>query len=460
MALHFDLKGLFLFIFSVILWLFLLPYPLWGGAMMLGGYLLLRYKEVSPVDGVFAAALWMNLWYVFASMGNVRQYDYFNFVMFADYFIRNDFFVKQPIMFLQEVYFQPPLWGFVSALICKIGMLLGKTQENAFDAVRFLSLFAVSGAMIIFWRLMGEFKFSDKVKFWVFVLFCFFPANTMAANLVNNDAMVYFLMIAAVYVSFLWYESGAWQQALLIAGILFVAGMVKFSGLMVVPAIGTLGVCRLLRAENKFSSQLWGQFAVIGLGAVFGFGWGLFLMYFNLPLVPPPMNVGFQDLSTVSLVDRLFRLDTVFYPFADIGRGHLEVNVFATLLKTALFGEWSWAQGMWANLLYLLGGVLAFFLGGSFVALGKYKFGKDYAFNWFCVVLVVSVLLAWTGFWLEYPYFCSVEFRYVMILLPISLLWCGNWLTQINLPKWFSYASAGLIVLFVLAKIMLYLHTI
>lgn len=460
MALHFDLKGLFLFVIGVMLWLFVLPYPLLGGGVMLGCYLLLRHKELSPVDGIFAVALLMNLWYVFSSLGNVRQYDYFNFVMFADYFIRNDFFVAQPISFFEEIYFQPPVWGLVSALVTRIGMLLGQTQEQAFDAVRLLSLFAVSGAMIIFWRLMGEFKFSDKVKLGLFAVFCFFPANTMAANLVNNDAMVYFLVLSAVYVSFLWYESGAWRQAFTIAGILFMAGMVKFSGLMVVPAIGVLGLCRLLNAEDKFASRLWGQFTVIGFSAVLGFGWGLFLMYFDLPLVPPPMNVGFQDLGIVPLVDRLLGIETAFYPFADVWHGHIEANVFIALLKTALFGEWGWAYGEWANMLYLFGGILALFLIGSFVTLWIYKLKGDFAFNLFCVVLVFSVLISWAGFWLEFPYFCSVEFRYVMILLPISLLWFGNWLTQINLPKWVGYASAGLITLFVLAKFMLYLHTI
>lgn len=460
MALHFNLKGLFLFVSVMMLWLFLLPYPLIGAGAMLGGYLLWRYKDVTIADGVFATALLMNLWYVLSSMGNVRQYDYFNFVMFADYFIRNDFFVKQPIMFLQEIYFQPPLWGLVCAIVTKTGMLLGQTQEQAFDAVRFLSLFAVSGAMIIFWRLMGEFKFSEKVKLGLFAVFCFFPANSVAANLVNNDAMVYFLMLSAVYVSFLWYESGAWRQALLIAGILFFAGMVKFSGLMVVPAIGVLGLCRLLKAEDKFAAQLWGQFALIGLGAALGFGWGLFLLYFDFPLVPPPMNVDFQDLSAVPFVDRLSGVSTAFYPFADIWHGHIEANVFIALLKTALFGEWGWAYGVWANMLYILGGILALFLVGSFVTLWIYKLKGDFAFNLFCVVLVFSVLISWARFWLEFPYFCSVEFRYVMILLPISLLWFGNWLTQINLPKWVGYASAGFITLFVLAKFMLYLHTI
>ncbi len=86
--------------------------------------------------------------------------------------------------------------------------------------------------------------------------------------------------------------------------------------------------------------------------------------------------------------------------------------------------------------------------------------GRDYALNLAVVMLVFSVFGAWANFWLEYPYFCSSEFRYAAILLPVSLLWFGNYLSQKSLPKAVSYALAGGLVLFVAARIMLYLHTI
>lgn len=76
------------------------------------------------------------------------------------------------------------------------------------------------------------------------------------------------------------------------------------------------------------------------------------------------------------------------------------------------------------------------------------------------MVLVFSVLGAWANFWLEYPYFCSSEYRYVMILLPVSLLWLGNFLTQKSLPKAVGYVLAGGVALMVLAQFMLYLNTI
>ncbi|MCM1323753.1 MAG: hypothetical protein NC218_06290 [Acetobacter sp.] len=458
--LHFNFIGLFGLCTGLICWSVFWSYPLVFAALCLGGFWFWRRAEFSMADGIFATAFMMNVWYISSSVGNVRQYDYFNFVMFIDYFIRNGFFLQAPMSFFQEIYYQPPLWGGVSAAVVRFCIWLGGTAAQGVDCVRYVNLFAVSGAGIIFWRLMERLKFQENVRFGLLALFCFFPANSILANLVNNDAMVYFLMLSAMYVGYLWYQSGRWREVFILSGILFAAGMIKFSGLMIVPAIGVLGGCLLLRAKNKLSLSLWGQFAVIGAGAVLGFSWGLFLMYFDLSLVSPPINVGFQDLNGFTKTERLFSFDTVSYPFADIWGGYIEVNVFLALVKTALFGEWGWALDIWAYLLYGLGLVLAVMLVMSFFSLWRYALGEDFALNIFCVVLVLSVLAAWMNFWLEYPYFCSSEFRYVAILLPVSLLWFGNYLSQKSLPKWLNYALAGCLVVFILAKFMLYLNTI
>lgn len=425
-----------------------------------GGCVFRSGAGVSAADGILAAAFLFNLWYVLGSWGNVRQYDYYNFVMHTDYFLQNGFFLAAPAAYLQSVYFQPPLWGVVSAAVTKFCMWFGAGREAAFDSVRFVSLFCITGAGIVFWRLLREFKLKDGVRLGLFALFCFFPAHGITANLVNNDAAVYFLMTAMIYCGYRWYVSGRWREALVLAGLLLAAGLVKFSGLMMLPALGMLGLFRLVQAANKLSLRLWGQFAVIGAGAAVGFAWGWFLLAYDFPLVPPPVGNAFQDLRSYGLAERLSCLTMAGEVFADVRAGLAEPNVWLALIKTSLFGEWSWGGVTWAYLLYVLGIGLAILLAASFFTLPFYKLGEGWGINAFAVVLVFSVLGAWANFWLEYPYFCSSEYRYVMILLPVSLLWLGNFLTQKSLPKAVGYVLAGGVALMVLARFMLYLNTI
>ncbi len=460
MKLHYNLSGMFLVCFGLMCWQIFLPYPLLGALLVVLLWGVWLRREFSAVDCIFALAFLMNVWYITASWGNMRQYDYFNFVMHADYFMQNDFFISAPETYLQSVYFQPPLWGLIAALVTKICMGFGLTQAEGFDYVRYVSLFGVSGAAILFWRLLGLFLFKNHIRAGIFALFCFFPMQGILANLVNNDAMVYFLMTAIIYTGYKWYLSGAWNDVLAVSGLFLIAGLIKFSVLMLLPAVAILGLCRLIQAQNKLSRVLWGQFTVIGLGVVLGFCWGWFLLYYHLPLVPPPQDVVLQDMSQYTLGERLFSVSQLLVPFADVRAGQIEPNVFFALLKTALFGEWTWAQGIWSFVLYVLGMVLAALLVLSFFSLCRFRLGRDYAFNLFALVLSFVVVASWMNFWLEYPYFCSVQFRYVVILLPISLLWLGNYLSQKSLPKAVNTILAGWLMLFVFARFMLYLNTI
>lgn len=454
MVLHFNVIEIFCYAMFLAVCQMFTPYTLLvafsGMIVFLSIFSKKGIKNCLP-DFIFAVAMLMNVWYVLESWGNIRQHDYYNFVMHADYFVKNNFFWDNPLGYLQSVYFQPPLWGGIAGVFMKFLL---------FDSVRFLSLFCIGGCGIIFWRIMELLCFNEKVRLGVFSFFLFFPIHSIFANLVNNDALVYFLMIAMIYYTMLWYHNHGWKNAFILSGLLFISGMVKFSGLMIMPAMGGLFVCDLLKAKDKFSKTLWGQFGLIGMGAIVGFSWGLFLLYFNLPLVPPPQDVDVQLMTQYSLWERFTLIKNVGVLFIDIPMGQVEPNVLLSLIKTALFGEWAWYLSIWAYILYILGGTLGVILTISFVSLWQYRLGKDYSFNLFCVLLVFSVLIAWIYFWLSYPYFCSTEFRYIVILFPVSLLWFGNYLTQKSLPKYVYYILTGGLVLFVIAKFMLYLYTI
>lgn len=422
--------------------------------------ILIKKKKLSIIDFAFVCAFLMNVWYVLFSFGNIRQYDYYNFVMFADYLVKNDFFVHHAGDYLKSVYFHPPLWGFLSAFVTKFTMLMGHTQDFGFDCSRFISLWAVGGTYIIFWRFINLLQFKLHLQIGLFVLFLFAPINGIMANLVNNDALVYFLMWAGLYVSYVWYQKQTYRLAVILSILLFLAGMTKFSGLMIVPYIGVLGLFLIIDAQNKFKKSMWGQFFIIATGAVLGFTWGIFLLYFDFPLVPPPIGVNFQDMSHYTLAERLFSLSQIGIPFADIRSNSLEPNVWLVLIKTSLFGEWKWEPLFWVNVLYSIGLFWAVVSVYAFFLLPTYRLGKNFALNAAIIVLVFSVFVAWISFWLEYPYFCSSEFRYIIILLPVSLLWIGAYLNQQSLPKAVNVLLAGLVGLMIISRFMLYLNTI
>lgn len=86
--------------------------------------------------------------------------------------------------------------------------------------------------------------------------------------------------------------------------------------------------------------------------------------------------------------------------------------------------------------------------------------GRDFGLNLAFISLVIAVFISWALFWIRFPYFCSTEFRYVVILVPLSFLWGVNCMAQKNLPKWANVTLASFFVLFVVAKTIVFVSTI
>ena len=462
MELHFNLKSMFGVCLFLMLWqmLFAGVFGVFGVGIALYFGWLYKKKCLSVFDVVFGLSMGFNLWYV-ANLGiNVRQYDYFNFFMHAVYFVENDFFVAQPIMYLKSVYFQPPLWGLIGGMVAKIGMLLGLSREEGFDALRYISLFSILGVYIVAFEFLKKFNFKKNIWLLGWSGFVFLPIHTILAGLNNNDALVYFLMVAIFAKGYEWYVNDDWKNSFIIAGLLAGAGMVKFSGLMMLSYLGVLGIIKLCKRENKKEPKLWGEFFVIGLGGVIGFAWGIFLLYFGLALVPPPQDVYFQDMQGVNIWDRLFDFSSFGSVFADVRHGVIEKNVWLSLVKTSVFGEWAWNGNGVEVLVYVMAILIALFVVFSFGSVLKYPLGIDFGLNAGVIVLLFAIFVSWALFWLEFPYFCSTEFRYVVGGILPAFLWMMNWFEQKNLPKSVGKIVASLIVCFGICWVIVVINTI
>jgi len=462
MVLGFNLFFVFSFTVFLMLWHMVLPYTVGMGGIILGAYLGWRYKKgkLSIQDVIFALGFIFNLWYVVSLDINVRQYDYFNFFMQAFYFVENDFFIDGPLGYLKSAYYQPPFFVGIAGIITKIGMLFGMTREEGFDEARFISLFAVSGVYVIYWRFLNLFKFDKKVMLWVYAGFVFLSFHTILSGLNNNDALVYFFMVMILYKGYLWYCDASLENAFKVSLFVMFAGMTKFSGLMMMAYLGMLGLALLIERKNKFDAKLWVEFLVIGLGGIIGFSWGIFLLTHGVGLVPPPQSADYQLMSEYSIWQRLIDFSNINILFADVRNGVIEPNVWLSLIKTSIFGEWVWENVVFSYILYVINILFAVFFVYSFGGVFKYKIGNDFGLNLAVIVSVVAVLISWAMFWFKFPYFCSTEFRYVAILMPFGFLWLANFLTQKKLPKWGNVTLAVLSVLFVFAKVIVYLSTI
>ena len=96
----------------------------------------------------------------------------------------------------------------------------------------------------------------------------------------------------------------------------------------------------------------------------------------------------------------------------------------------------------------------------TFFGLLKYKLGKDFGLNLTIIIYTMVVMCAWSMLWRKYPYFCSVEFRYIISLVMVSFLWMMNWVNNKKIPLWGLGLLALCIVLMGVAKVIIVVSTI
>ena len=464
MELHFNLKGIFCFCIFLMLWQMLFPFVFWGGTGLLVAYLLYleKIKSLKTQDLIFTGAFIVNLLYVAGLNINERQYDYYNYYTQGMFFVENDFFIKNPVDYIWGAFYHPPLWGLISGIVIKIGNILGLSAVDAYDKARYVNLFAVSGVGIIAWRFFNLFEFKKNIILWGWGGLVWFPIQTIMAGLNNNDPLVYFFMEASIYQGYLWYcdDKDSLKKSFIIAGLLIGAGMTKLSGVMTIVYLGMLGLAKLIQKNNFFDKRLWGQFAIIGLGCLLGFSWGFVLLYFGNAVIPPPQNVDFISLKQFSLMEKMFDFSMINHIFPDVWDGGLEHNVWLSLIKTAVFGEWQWNSVVASYIVYILAIFIALFVVYSFIGVFENKIGQDFGLNLAIIVYTFVVMGLWVMLWNRFPYFCSTEFRYVVSLVIISVLWMMVWVEQKKLSEFVLRILAGLIMLFSLAKTIVVMSTV
>ncbi len=457
MELHFDFKGLFLFCVGLMICQMLYGMAFESGVVGLWVWLayLRGNKKIRIQDLVFAIGFLVNLRYVSALGENIHQYDYYNYYSHGMFFVENDFFINNPVDYIKGAFFHPPLWGGISGVVIKIGNLLGIEDVLAYDKVRFINLFAIAGVWVVSWKFFNLFDFRKEIVLWGWGLFVFLPIHTILAGLNNNDPLMYLFMCGAIYQGYLWYgEEKGRKRSFVIAGLVIGAGMTKLSGVMVIVFLSMLGLGKLINKKVIFDKKLWGDFLIIGLGGVIGFSWAGVLLYYGDRIVPPPMNVEFISLEGFSLWEKLFDFSGVFNIYPDIWNGILEHNVWLILIKSAVFGEWSWKCFGACLIMYVLAIGIALFLVYSFLGLFKYPLREDFGLNLAIIVYCFVGLLLWGGLWFRYPYFCSAEFRYIIGLVMVSVLWMMNWVERRVLSKVKLKIIACLIVCFCVAKVI------
>lgn len=315
-------------------------------------------------------------------------------------------------------------------------------------------------------KLLRLFDVKGKTLIALSFFIVFFPRHIQFSAQLNNDALSYALSSLALYFTVKWWKKGKRFSDIIACALCVGSGMcAKLSSATVCAPIAAVFICEFVRSILKCDGSpslpriitqyvcflticapigLWFQvYAKIRFDQNFGF------VFSNLN---SKLYTG--DHSVFGRFFIAFDLKEYFgWLWCEPFEG--QYNLFNYCLRSALFGEFSYGVASdvpytvvvctfaIAALVTALASAISLF-GCEIISVGqkikhREKYSDDhFELTLFTVVLTLSQILSEVYFYVKMPYGCTMDFRYIMPLIPaiaLCLVLTGKRLKTCGIPK-------------------------
>ena len=298
------------------------------------------------------------------------------------------------------------------------------------------------------------FDFSKKTKLFLSAFVVFYPRHIQFAGMLNNDAISYMFGIIAMYQALKWQKGNRQFGRILLCGLAVGLGMMaKLSSATVCLPIAGIFIYEFIRTIGKKEGampffKMFAQYAAfllvcapIGLWfqvyANMRFGQEFGHVFSNLNRALSTARHSFFERFFIAFDLREYMGSLYCVPFSQMDATRTEYlvdgnyNLFAYALKSSIFGEFSYWQGegFAATALvfaYLSAGLLALSLIWAVVCCCRTRGTESSLFKraglnvtdlLFVFLLVQSQALSEVYFYIQMPYACTMDFRYIMPLI-------------------------------------------
>lgn len=349
------------------------------------------------------------------------QHDFASCFNYVEYILENDFlFWRENPLLSRPSYstYHPILHFFLAAGYFKLGMLFGIEKGMAAEAAQAMFCFYLFWYYLLCAKILERLDVSRTSYLIGLCFIIFFPAYNSIGGFFNNDCLLLPLQAGVFYSALCYYQDGDKKSLWLIFLYHLAASLTKLSGILVLPAAGLMVFMRLYQKRDKKTLK---EVLLLGMGVVFGVMiWPCYQYFkFNIPFDYVPDLAGFP-LTHYSLWQRFNPLKAFVYD--DMFYDTMQVNLWETLTKTALFGEYDFSFKV-QELFFLLPFMVFSYkliLGLSGVVFILFFKLKDKKIFSFFAMLIFSLFFGEVMFVLKHPFMCNQDFRYVA-LLPMGL---------------------------------------
>ena len=400
--------------------------------------------------GVLTAML--RLFYIYYTPVWRRQHDVIDFgaeegqAPFIEYFHQGHFLLDfDPRE--KWGFFQPPLHHMLAALWIHIQELIGISYNAACEHVQVLTFIYSLITLYFAYLIFKYFKLEGISLLVAFTIAAVHPGFILMAGSVNNDMLAIMLTVMTIYFGLRWKDDPSWKYTIILALTIGLGMMAKLSAALVAPAVALIFAIKMIQGGIDSFVQYMKKFVVFGLICFPLALWSPVRNYikFGVPLNYTP-EVG--EGINAPLLARIFDI-RCFIPYVsriNNGDPYDEFNMILGMMKTSLFGDENFSHvlteaghgGMGASLIMLFGWILL--ISGAALAVLCLYFTVRVLITdriialretraYLAAIYLVSFLM-YISFMIKAPYYSSMDFRYVLYLIPIEALMAGLYVTD------------------------------
>ncbi len=462
-------------------------------AMLLCGVMIARLglPEKYIFYAILAAGVAMRVGYAIYTFADVRQHDVWEFEGDPGHFYYiNELYEngRLPDSYGGQ-YYHGPLSHAMIALFLRLVSLTGIDPTNSGESwLQLVPCILSCFTIVLVYRTAAELKLGERVCLTATALTAFHPTFYILAGSINNDmAMTFFFFLGILY-TVRYFNRPTMKHILILAVAIGCSMMSKLSGGMIALFTGpvflvVLVVCirqskikRVLtqtaydkndadeengtngksgtdegnNVNNKTQltlKKLIAQFAAfLAVCAPLGLWHSIRnLVVLGQPLgyVPSPPLDSDLYVGWFSLKERFFSFSLSQY-FGSWCNPREDYNLWAYLLKCALFGEWEFdVPRLLADSFLLLFLILTLISVGCMISCLRKK-DVHPILRYGLLLLTAVQLLMYLNFNIGYPFGCTMDFRYVVpLVLPFSVFsaLAAEWADQ-GSKRWKKGAAA------------------
>lgn len=391
-----------------------------------------RLNASRAVRLVFIMGCVMRIGYMLYTPVDVRGHDLFELDVKAygkaGYLLRLVLEGRLPESNTLQLYQQPFFYIAGAAASRVINTLLGCTDMfSLVDAAKTVSCAASCLTLAVVERLFGACGISEKGTLTGMVLAAFTPVCYLTAGRVSEDAVITLFMTAALLYTLYWEKTPDWRNTVILALLYGFGMMTKIS--MAVPALYTAWVFAKKVYGDRKNRGLYGKLVVFGcISLPLGLWYSLRNMvkfHQGITYVLMQDTQGPVYRGKVSLMQRFLipdvgnMLDT---PYANALQDH---NLFVYLLKSELFGEFTYQLPEWIPYWLLLASLVLTLTAAGYCLWILLHFKSSRAALAPAVWMVMFAGFAVKSY-LSYPFACTMDFRYYIILTVCKAILIGR----------------------------------